>query len=146
MAKERSLWQRCLTGIKHLEKCGHHTHFCRLENSAGEGNPDVEGCIEGAQCWIELKSNKRPKRSTTVVRSKTRESQSIWHRARTESGSRMHWVLIQVGEAYNARLYLIPGCWYDKIIVPEAELTNMSVLLHPNASLAEVLLRACQGW
>jgi hypothetical protein len=47
MAKERSLWQRCLTGIGNLKEQGYWLHFCRLENSAGTGNPDVEGCIDG---------------------------------------------------------------------------------------------------
>lgn len=145
MARESSLWQRCRTGLKHLKKCGHKEHFCRLENSAGEGNPDVEGCIDGSQCWIELKSNDRPARVGTVIRSKTRESQSIWHRERTASGSRMHWVLIQVGEAHAARLYLIPGRLYDSILVTEAALGVLSVI-RPGASVAEVLLRACEGW
>jgi len=83
MAKETSLWTRCRTGIANLKKCGHATHFCRIENDAGIGNPDVEGVINGDQCWIELKSNLRPKRPGTVIRSKTQESQSIWHTART---------------------------------------------------------------
>lgn len=145
MARESALWQRCLTGIKHLRKCGHGTHFCRLENSAGEGNPDVEGVINGDQCWIELKSNDRPARPNTIIRSKTRESQSIWHRERTEAGSRIHWVLIQVGEAHAAKLYLIPGSRYDDILVAEHVLAEMSVVA-PTARLAEVLLRACEGW
>ena len=145
MAKEKSLWDRCKTGIKHLEKCGHATHFCRLENSAGEGNPDVEGVINGDQCWIELKSNLRPKRPGTVIRSKTRESQSIWHNARTEDGSQIHWVLIQVGEAHGAKLYLIPGKRYDEIIAVESYLAAASVI-DPKANLASVLLRACEGW
>lgn len=145
MARESSLWQRCRTAIKQLRKLGHAAHFCRLENSAGEGNPDVEGVLNGDQCWIELKSNDRPVRPTTVVRSKTRESQSIWHRERTEAGSRIHWVLIQVGEAHAAKLYLIPGSRYDEILVPEAMLTEMS-LISPDASVAEALLRACEGW
>jgi len=145
MARESSLWQRCKTGLKHLKACGHVVHFCRLENSAGEGNPDVEGVINGDQCWIELKSNDRPARPGTIIRSKTRESQSIWHRERTEAGSRIHWVLIQVGEAHAAKLYLIPGQNYDDILVPEAELARLS-LVSPDATLAEVLLRACEGW
>jgi hypothetical protein len=120
-------------------------HFCRLENSAGEGNPDVEGVINGDQCWIELKSNLRPKRPGTVIRSKTRESQSIWHNERTAAGSRIHWVLIQVGEAHAAKLYLIPGFWYDKIIATEADLAAMASC-DAHASVAEVLLRACEGW
>src|ERR1035437_6155688 len=126
MAKESSLWTRCRGGITRLRGRGHVAHFCRLENSAGEGNPDVEGVINGSQCWIELKSNLRPARAGTAIRSKTRESQSIWHRERTEAGSRIHWVLIQVGEAHIAKLYLIPGESYDIIIVREETLAQMS--------------------
>src|ERR1019366_897591 len=125
MAKESSLWTRCRGGITRLRGRGHVAHFCRLENSAGEGNPDVEGVINGDQCWIELKSNLRPKRPGTVIRSKTRESQSIWHKARTDAGSRIHWVLIQVGHAHGAKLYLIPGRSYDRIIATEADLATM---------------------
>lgn len=145
MARESSLWTRCKNGVKLLKKRGHATHFCRLENSAGEGNPDVEGVLNGDQCWIELKSNDRPARATTVIRSKTRESQSIWHRERTEAGSRIHWVLIQVGEAHAAKLYLVPGSLYDEIIAPESTLARLSVI-DPGASVGEVLLRACEGW
>lgn len=145
MARESSLWQRVRTGIKRLIECGHLCDFCRLENSAGEGNPDVEGVVNGDQCWIELKSNLRPARASTPIRSKTRESQSIWHRKRTAAGSRIHWVLIQVGEAHQARLYLIPGSRYDEIIAPEAALAEMSVV-PPASDMAFVLLRACEGW
>jgi len=145
MAKETSLWTRCRTGIANLKKCGHATHFCRIENDAGIGNPDVEGVINGDQCWIELKSNLRPKRPGTVIRSKTQESQSIWHTARTAAGSRIHWVLIQVGEAHGAKLYLIPGSRYDDVIATEADLEAMSVI-DPKSDMACVLLRACEGW
>lgn len=145
MARESSLWTRCKNGVKHLKKCGHATHFCRLENSAGEGNPDVEGVINGDQCWIELKTNLRPKRPNTVIRSKTRESQSIWHNERTAAGSRIHWVLIQVGEAHAAKLYLIPGSNYDEVIATEAVLARLSVI-DPDATVPQILLRACEGW
>lgn len=145
MAKETSLWQRCRTGIKRLRALGHVAHFCRIENAAGDGNPDVEGVINGDQCWIELKTNARPKRSTTVIRSKTRETQSWWHAARTTAGSRIHWVLIQVGHAHDAKLYLIPGSNYDEIITPEATLAHLSVV-DPDAPMASILLRACEGW
>jgi len=109
------------------------------------GNPDVEGVINGDQCWIELKSNARPARANTVIRSKTRESQSEWHRDRTAAGSRMHWVLIQVGHAHSAKLYLIPGSRYDEIVAVESYLAAMSKV-EPDAPLAQVLLRACEGW
>jgi hypothetical protein len=84
-------------------------------------------------------------RPTTVIRSKTRESQSIWHRERTEAGSTIHWVLIQVGEAHAAKLYLVPGSLYDNILVPENELRQLSAIA-PDAPMGEVLLRACEGW
>lgn len=145
MAKETALWDRCKTGLKVLRKAGHLAHFCRIENDAGEGNPDVEGVINGDQTWIELKTNARPKRGKTVIRSKTRESQSIWHNARTAAGSRIHWVLIQVGHAHNAKLYLIPGSRYDEIITTEGALSDMSKC-RPDEQMASVLLRACEGW
>lgn len=145
MARESSLWQRCRTGIKNLRACGHSTHFCRLENSAGEGNPDIEGCINGSQTWIELKSCDRPARASTPIRPKCRESQSIWHRERTEAGGTVHWVLIQVGEAQKAKLYLIPGIRYDDITATEAALEGMS-MCHPDAQMPEVLMRSCEGW
>lgn len=145
MARETSLWARCKTGIKFLARCGHLVHFCRLENAAGEGNPDVEGVINGDQCWIELKSCDRPKRTTTPIRPRTRESQSIWHRARTAAGSRIHWVLIQVGSAHGAKLYLIPGSFYDELHAPEDDLARLSVC-DPDEHMASILIRACEGW
>lgn len=145
MAREASLWQRCKTAIKALKECGHLLHACRLENSAGEGNPDVELCINGANPWIELKSCPRPARASTPIRPRTRDSQSVWHRKRTEAGSEMHWVLMQVGDAHQARLYLIPGSHYDEIIAPEDTLAVLSVI-DPKATVAEVLLRAAEGW
>jgi hypothetical protein len=134
------------TGIKALRKCGYKTHFCRLENSAGEGNPDVEGCIDGLQIWIELKSEARPKRSSTLIHPKSRNSQSIWHRERWEAGCRANWVLIQVGEQQEARLYLIPGNRYDEIHATEADLGAMSVLTDSKCSVPDMLLRATEGY
>jgi hypothetical protein len=145
VAKETSLWDRCRTGLKTLRKAGHLAHFCRIENGAGEGNPDVEGVINGDQCWIELKSNLRPKRDSTVIRFKTRESQSLWHKDRTAAGSRIHWVLCQVGHAHNAKLFLIPGSHYDEIIATESDLEKLSVAA-PTTPMAQLLLRACEGW
>ncbi len=145
MARETALWQRCKTGLKQLRDCGHAHHFCRIENEAGEGNPDVEGCLNGDHCQVELKSCARPVRSTTPIHPKTRESQTIWHRERTGAGGRIHWVLIQVGHAHDAKLYLIPGSFYDELHVPEADLACLAVN-DPDDGMASILLRACEGW
>ena len=146
MALEKSLWARIRdTAIPELRWKKHKVDLQRLENAVGTGHPDVEGCIDGAQTWIELKSEPRPARMKTPIHPKIRESQSIWHRERTEAGSRCHWVLLQVGSSHKASLYLIPGDRYDEIIASEPELELLSVL-PPDASLADVLLRAARGW
>lgn len=146
MALESALWQRVRKAGVHLRKCGFGVHLCRIENDAGAGNPDVEGCIDGDQLWIELKSCERPKRPSTCIRPKVRPSQDIWQQERVRAGCRVCYVLIQVGENRAARLYLIPGNLYPKIICPEAELGAMSVLSSPTLPLPEVLLRATEGF
>jgi hypothetical protein len=119
--------------------------FTRIENLVDEGTPDVEGCIEGTHIWIEMKSCKRPARETTPIRPETRLSQSIWHMERTAAGSVHHWVLIQVGDAYKARLYLIPGQFYDEIIAIESRLAELSVIRY-DLPVPQVLMRAAEGW
>lgn len=146
MALEKALWQRVRGGLKVLGKCGYKTHACRLENSAGEGNPDVDLCIEGIQAWLELKSCERPARPTTLIKPKCRNSQEIWHRERSKAGCRTNFVLIQVGENREARLYLIPGYRYPEIKAPESYLSAMSVLSDSKCSVADMLVRATEGY
>lgn len=146
MALEKALWQRVKNGNKSLRECGYAVHACRLENEAGEGNPDVDECIDGTQIWLELKSCMRPARSTTVIRPKCRLSQEIWHRERSKAGCRTNFVLIQVGENRDAVLYLIPGHRYSEIKATEADLYAMSVLTDSTASVADMLIRATEGY
>lgn len=147
MAREAALWQRCRTGIKALAWQGHKIDVQRVENAVASGHPDVEGCIDGDQFWIELKSNERPARESTPIRPKTRLSQSIWHNARTKAGSTIHWVLLQVGEDRDGVLYLIPGRHYDEIAagLTEAQLAALSPL-DRTSTTADALLRAVAGW
>lgn len=145
MARESALWKRLRDAGVALRQTGHLVDLQRLENAAGVGHPDVEGCIDGGQVWIELKSELRPVRVTTAIHPKKRESQNIWHRVRSEAGCRINWILLQVGEAHGARLYLIPGHCYDKIEATEAEIERLSVV-PPNASPSDCLLRATRGW
>jgi hypothetical protein len=146
MSRESSLWARIRnTAVPELRYKKHKVHLERIENSVGVGHTDVDGCIDGGTFFIELKSEDRPAKPLTRIHPKTRESQSIWHRERTEAGSRIHWVLLQVGEGRKARLYLIPGDRYDEIEATEAELDLLSVL-PSTASPADVLLRATRGW
>lgn len=145
MARESALWTRLSNGGKVLRKAGHSVDLQRIENCATSGHPDVEGWIDVGQTWIELKSEMRPARPTTIIHPKSRPSQSIWHRNRAAVGCRIHWVLLQVGESTTSSLYLIPGNCYDQIEATEAELAWLSVC-PPNASVPDVLLRSVQGW
>lgn len=145
MALESQLWQRCKLGLKTLRLTRHKVDVQRVENAAVSGHPDVEGCIDGRQLWVELKSCARPVRPDTPIRPKKRLSQEIWHRQRTDAGCRFHWILIQVGEDRDGVLYLIPGKHYAAITVPEVQLAALSVI--PNsATAADAMLRASQEW
>lgn len=146
MALESALWQRVRKGGVALRLLGHKVHLCRIENSVGVGNPDVNGCINGTLIDIELKSEDRPARASTPIRPKVKPSQSIWHHDRAEAGCKTAWVLIQVGDNSGARLYLIPGSKYDHVTAPEDDLELMSVLKSPVLPITAVLLKAAQGW
>lgn len=145
MARESALWDRCKTAAKTLRLMRHRVDLQRIENAVGVGHPDVEGCIDGGQVWIELKSCDRPKRADTPIRPKKRISQDQWHSARSKAGCRINWILIQVGEAHASTIYLVPGNLYDQITVPENELALLSVI-SPKATVADALLRAREGW
>ena len=147
MARESALWDRIRdTAIPTLLAAGHKVDLQRLENLVGVGHPDVEGCIDAQQVWVELKSEARPKRKDTPIRPKLRTSQSEWHKTRASVGFRHNWVLLQVGSSRAARLYLLPGDRYDDIkAVTEAELTELSVV-PPTAPVVDVLARCVQGW
>lgn len=145
MAFESALWKRVKGASTHLKHCGFKVDLKRVENSVGSGHPDVEGCIDGVQIWIELKSEERPKRATTKIRFKVRPSQDIWLQERVRAGFRQCWVLAQVGDAAESRLYLVPGHMYPNIVTTEAELERMSVTA-PTLSPPKILLRAAEGF
>jgi hypothetical protein len=146
MALEKALWQRVRKGGIALRTLGHLVHLYRVENDVGVGDPDVDGCINGTDIKIELKSCSRPARPTTPIRPKVRKEQEDWMVERHHAGSRSCFVLIQVGDNHDARLYLIPGVLYAQIVAPESELARMSVLDNNRANLMNVLLRATEGY
>lgn len=84
----------------------------RVENSAGKGMPDVEGCLRdgsvGHQFWLELKWESRPSDPKTKIKPKFRPQQIPWLHKRAKAGGRCY-VLLQVGSGHDARRYLIPG-------------------------------------
>lgn len=103
--KESSLW-------KWMDRWrpGDRLHLTRVEDVAGVGRPDVEGCLDGDCFVIELKVADRPRRPTTPIRTQcpiTIEQQE-WLKARRSAGGNA-FLLIQVGDHADARRYLLDG-------------------------------------
>ena len=103
--RESKLWAWLKLGGKDFRE---QLHLSRVENSAGSGMADVEGCLNGIQFWVELKCESRPSDPDTKIRPRFQPSQGPWHRRRRRSGGRT-FVLLQVGTGSSARRYMLPG-------------------------------------
>jgi hypothetical protein len=119
-------------------------HIQRIEDSTKSGTPDVEGCIEGRNFWIELKVAYEQVRSP-VVRVKTTDKQVYFAYRRTKVGG-LSWYLIRVGKHPHRSHYLIHGSLaeqlFDKPITLDWLHENSAVA--PNCTAAQALLRASQ--
>jgi hypothetical protein len=113
MPTEATLW-RWLSQARRALARPADLHLERLENMVGVGHPDVEGCYQGVQFWLELKVAKRPARNTTKLRfgSPLRDSQVEWAKKRIAAGGRV-WYLIQIGAAQDRQVYLIRATSHD---------------------------------
>ena len=74
-------------------------HWQRIENVAGEGVPDINGCISGKEFWIEAKIAKN---KSFVIRN----AQTAWLARRHNSGGRC---FVLVREDKELRLYKPDG-------------------------------------
>lgn len=99
---ETQLW-RWLSGAR-LSLAGHRLHLVRMENAIGSGQPDVNGCLDGVDFWIELKCCSLPKRDG-LVRPRFRPTQLPWIRRRHAAGSRVA-VLLQIGAGSDGERYI----------------------------------------
>jgi hypothetical protein len=125
-------------------------HMTRVENSVGQGTPDVEGQLHGALAkvgpnggsfWIELKVAERPKRADANVRVKFQPYQVPWLTRRDRAGGNAH-LLIQVGSGRGASRYLVPAARAREVEAGVAEdaLTRWS--LCDGDATAETVVRA----
>lgn len=140
MARESGLW-RWLSGARRV--LGADLHMTRVENLIGSGMPDVEGCYQGTQFWLELKSAMRPVRSATPVRfpTKGREEQASWAISRIAAGGRVGY-LLQVGHGHSRTIYLCPGRYVPLLHAgaTEAKIADWSrIIKKPD----EAILQAC---
>jgi hypothetical protein len=127
MAFERNLAAWLRNGTKTLA-AQRRLHMCRVENSAGAGYPDIEGCFDGHCFHLELKGALRPARPETPVRVKFQPAQKPWLMRRWEAGGSC-FVLLRVGSGKSTARFLIPGNRLDLVgETPEAELRELSIV------------------
>lgn len=136
--RESKLWSWLKLGGREFRE---RLHLSRVENAAGSGMADVEGCLDGVQFWIELKCEARPASPGTKVRPRFQPSQGPWHRRRRRSGGRT-FVLLQVGTGGSARRYMLPGELIPAMQqgMTEERLEELSVV--PPVALHEEVLQA----
>lgn len=112
---ESRLWKSLRDGLTDI-------HWTRVESWASPGIPDVNGCAEFGEFWIELKVIKNN-------RIKLSPHQIAWHTLRTRAGGRSY---ILAREAARTPLILFSGKQakelHDKKI---NEISPMASIDHP---------------
>jgi len=100
----------------------------RIENRVSSGMPDVAGCTNGREFWIELKTCARPKRPTTKLDIGLRKEQREWLFNSWTDVLRRCFILIQVGSGHGAERYLVRGSQARKVFegLTELELSDIA--------------------
>lgn len=82
------------TAMRHLRK---HGDVNRVENRVGPGTPDMNGCIQGHEFWIENKwLDHFPRHGGVVLIPKFRQDQRAWMHRRGKAGGKV-FLLLGVG-------------------------------------------------
>ena len=104
---EKQAWQELLKGHKWVKAhAAVHDRLQRMENVAADGLPDVNGCINGNEFWMELKTPRIPVRDTTPLfgsNHKITPNQFAWFKAQSLAGG-MVFLLISCA---NVRLHYL---------------------------------------
>lgn len=85
----------------------------RVENVLVSGVPDINMCIGGTEVWIEQKSPKEPKRSTTPLfgsNHKVSQEQANWMLRQRKAGGRCYFLI-----STDKRWMLVGGFLADKL-------------------------------
>lgn len=94
IVKESNLWSTIKRNLPNV-------HWQRIESTTGVGIPDINGCYNGCDFWIEIKYlDAFPKRPATPVRiNHFTAEQKLWLKRRGEVGGRVL-LFVQVGREY----------------------------------------------
>lgn len=131
MASESQLWNT-------LRKVLTQVDVSRVENLVEDGMPDVNGCHEGCEFWIELKQlDEWPKRKSTKVKVGMRPSQLRWIANRGRAGGNVH-VLAQVDKTYLLFWWKSVGNLYEGMT--REELYKEAIYITTGLSKTDLLL------
>lgn len=104
-SRESSLW-------KWLSKAslfyGPALHMNRIENKVMSGMPDVEGCLQEKQFWLELKCGDAPARETTKVNIRVEDSQVDFAKNRLNAGGACGF-LVKIKKGNSYQVFLLHG-------------------------------------
>lgn len=111
MRREANLWAMLRSKLQHAAD-----RLDRIENLTTDGMPDVQGCFDGMEVWMELKVSQLPAKSTTPVLSragnhKLLDTQIVWFARQRRAGGIAFIVVLVARE-----LYLINGVLYADVI------------------------------
>ena len=84
---EKEAWKH----IKKIEDFYMHDRIQRIENLTADGMPDINGCIDGKEFWLELKCPRIPKRKETPLfgsNHKIMPNQFAWMKKQTLAGGK----------------------------------------------------------
>lgn len=121
-----------------------HADVMSVENEVRPGTPDINGCIDGSEFWIECKLLPSwPKRTSTPVRIKTfTKEQRLWLKSRWSAGGSC-WLMLKVAD--TRQWFLFPGSKevIDQIgNVPRGTLATLADCIWVNQLPADELRRA----
>lgn len=104
--RENTLW----TWLKRAKPIfRERLHMDRVENSCSKGMPDVEGCLDGAQFWLEEKSVKAPKDIAFALRIGFQPGQVEWIAKRIGAGGAAGFLIKVSGSGKRPRTYIVHG-------------------------------------
>jgi len=93
--------------------CQHPDRMDRVENGVMAGMPDINMCSHGVEVWIEMKSPREPRRSTTPLFGSNHpvsQDQLNWFLRHTRAGGRGYLLI-----STNAQWLLVPGACLEAI-------------------------------
>lgn len=107
MKREAKLWALIRSNLKHTTD-----RLDRIENLTTDGMPDVQGCFDGEEIWMELKSSKAPARPTTPVLARAGnhpllDTQIVWFARQRRAGG-VAFIVVMI----DNDLFVVDGVLY----------------------------------